>query len=233
MLPHLVCIPIICILPITHRLFFQSLLVGDFCWRSLSNTSIPSFASLHSPNWSSLLAPLSGACVTMLHSARADTSSASEKLLVVACTGIHSTTLVLGLYVRTWPSKMRPHAKQINPLLGLLQEVWLVPTLQLAPACSQHVQSDMACWEQKMLGARPVCPRLSLRTVWPVHPGKRLCLYRCLHPSGTGHPLGGHSNSSWCSFQHPVHLSCQWKPPPVARPRCLLGGRRPWNGSFV
>ena len=41
---------------------------------------------------------------------------------------------------------------------------------------------------------------------WPVHPGKKLHLCRCLHPSTVGHPLGAHSNSTQCSSQHPMHL---------------------------
>ena len=127
-------------------------------------------------------------------------------------TGIHSVWLVLGSYARTLPSKISPHVKQINSLLELLmgtgREAWPVPTPQCTPVCSQHVHSGVACLEQKMLGARPVCPRLSLRAgSWPCHQGKRLHLHGCLHPCDVGCPLGviptAHS-----SLQPPTHLSC-------------------------
>ena len=75
----------------------------------------PSFMSLHSPNWSSLLAPSSRMCGTRLHSMRADISSACERLLVVPCMGI--PTSVAGVYGFASPFCTTERGKQ-QDLIG-------------------------------------------------------------------------------------------------------------------
>ena len=120
----IICIPIICVLIIlfmafllpvisTHILFY--LLLTGTSVEEVSLTPPPLlFTSLCSPNLSSLSAPLTGTCRTMLHSARADTSSNCKRSFVVPHMGIHSAWLVLGSYARTLPSKISPRAMQMN-----------------------------------------------------------------------------------------------------------------------
>ena len=93
-------------------------------------------SSLHSLNLSSLSAPSSGICRTMLDSTRADIFSVNGRSLAMPCMGIHSIQLVLGSYARTLPSKISPLVKQMNSPPGSL--MWNREGGMVSPNSTTH-----------------------------------------------------------------------------------------------